>query len=870
MNNEPNVNNALTLSQRLLSIVKSSRFIGFIMSILIIAVISMMFFHPDAMEGRQLQQHDVKQGIALGQEAKAFYEETGERTWWTNSLFSGMPMFQIAPSYESNSLFSWINDLFGLGLPSPSNLIFMMMFGFLILMFVMKMKWYVALIGAIAYGFSSYFIIIIGAGHIWKFVTLAYIPPTIAGIILCYRGKYIAGGALAALFAMMQITSNHIQMTYYFAFVIFGFVVAYLIKAIKTKKVKQWVVSTGVLLFAGILAISANLPSLYNTYEYSKETIRGGHSELSQAKGNENGGNAGLDRDYITQYSYGGAETFSLLIPNIKGGASAKPIGGRMSALSLTDLPEVEKLVKENKIRQHEQQVMHYLSQYFGEPEGTNGPVYVGAVICALFLLGCIIVKGPIKWMLIALTLLSIFLALGRNCMWLTDLFIDYMPMYSKFRAVESILVIAEFTMPLLAVMALQKLIVEKETWKKYSTAIYVSFGVTLLICALAILTPGIFGDVVTAQDYAISDQISQQLVQMGADKNAIFMMSLDNPQLYGAVEEIRYSMIKSDALRSFVLIAMALVVLVLVMRKKAPFWVMPVGIGVLVLFDMYSVNKRYVDHDSFSDKTLSSFIREPFPKTPADAIIEQDTALHFRVMDIPRFWSADPSYRHKMLGGYHAAKLTRYQDLIDLHLSPLCKGVKSEANMNVINMLNARYIVDHSGRVIFNNESLGNAWFVENIAYVDTPDEEMSLLSIIEPDSIAVADIKFKDILGTESEISPTDTIYLTSYAPNKLTYNATSAKGGIAVFSEIYFPWGWNVAIDGQETELGRVNYVLRALKIPAGSHEIVMTFAPESVSKTVGIAKVSIILIYVMVIASVVLYLLKYRPKQKDGQN
>ena len=325
----------------------------------------------------------------------------------------------------------------------------------------MKMKWYVALIGAIAYGFSSYFIIIIGAGHIWKFVTLAYIPPTIAGIILCYRGKYIAGGALAALFAMMQIASNHIQMTYYFAFVIFGFVVAYLIKAIKTKKVKQWVVSTGVLLFAGILAISANLPSLYNTYEYSKETIRGGHSELSQAKGNENGGKAGLDRDYITQYSYGGAETFSLLIPNIKGGASAKPIGGRMSALSLTDLPEVETLVKENKIKQHEQQVMHYLSQYFGEPEGTNGPVYVGAVICALFLLGCIIVKGPIKWMLIALTLLSIFLALGRNCMWLTDLFIDYMPMYSKFRAVESILVIAEFTMPLLAVMALQKLIVE-------------------------------------------------------------------------------------------------------------------------------------------------------------------------------------------------------------------------------------------------------------------------------------------------------------------------------------------------------------------------------------------------------------------------
>lgn len=869
MNNEPNVDREQTLPQRLLAIVKSSQFIGFIMSIIIIAVISMMFFHPDAMEGRQLQQHDVKQGIALGQEAKVFHEETGQRTWWTNSLFSGMPMFQISPTYESNSLFSWITSLYGLGLPSPSNLIFMMMFGFLILMFVMKIRWYVALIGAIAYGFSSYFIIIIGAGHIWKFVTLAYIPPTIAGIIMCYRGKYIAGGALAALFAMMQIASNHIQMTYYFAFVIFGFVVAYLIKAIKSKNVKQWTVSTGVLVIAGILAVSANLPSLYNTYEYSKETIRGGHSELTQ-KNKNNGGEAGLDRDYITQYSYGGAETFSLLIPNIKGGASAKPVGGRMSALSLTDLPEVEKLVKENKIKQHEQQVMHYLSQYFGEPEGTNGPVYVGAVICALFLLGCIIVRGPIKWMLIVLTLLSIFLALGRNCMWLTDLFIDYMPMYSKFRAVESILVIAEFTMPLLAIMALHKLIVEKDIWKKYSTAVYIAFGITLLICALAIVAPGIFGEVVTAQDFAISAQISEQLAQMGADKNAIFMMSLDNPQLYGAVEEIRYSMIKSDALRSFVLIAMALIILVLVMRKKTPFWMMPVGIGMIVLFDMYSVNKRYVDHDSFSDKTTSAFLREPFPKTPSDAIIERDTTSHFRVMDIPRFWSADPSYRHKMLGGYHAAKLTRYQDLIERHLSPLCRGVKSEANMNIINMLNARYIVDHDGRVIFNSDALGNAWFIKDIAYVDTPDEEMNMLSIIEPDSMAVADIKFKDILGTSSDILPTDTIYLTSYAPNKLTYNATSTNGGIVVFSEIYFPWGWNVTIDGQKAELGRVNYVLRALKIPAGSHEIVMTFAPESVSNTENIAYIAVILIYVSLIASVVLYLLKYRPQKENGQN
>lgn len=868
MNNEISTNKP-SLSQRLFAMVKSTQFIGFIISVIAIAVISMAFFHPDALEGRQLQQHDVKQGMALGQEAKAFYEETGERTWWTNSLFSGMPMFQIAPTYESNSLFSWIDGVYGLGLPAPANLMFMMMFGFLILLLVMRMRWYVALIGAIAYGFSSYFVIIIGAGHIWKFITLSYIPPTIAGIILCYRGKYLAGGALAALFAMMQIASNHIQMTYYFAFVIVGFVIAYLYNAIKEKKIKQWGIATCVLMGAGVLAVSANLPSLYNTYEYSKETIRGGHSELSQPKsaGAENA--EGLDRDYITQYSYGGAETFSLLIPNIKGGASAKPVGGRMTALSLTDLPEVKELVKERKIQQHEQQVMHYLSQYFGEPEGTNGPVYVGAVICALFLLGCIIVRGPIKWVLIVLTLLSIFLALGRNCMWLTDLFIDYVPMYSKFRAVESILVIAEFTMPLLAIMALHKLIVEKDAWKKYSISVYVSFGVTMFICLLAIVTPGIFGDVVTAQDFAISAQISEQLAQMGAGEEAIFMMSLDNPQLYGAVEEIRFAVIESDALRSFMLIAIAFVIILIVMLKKLPFWVMPVGVGILVLFDLYSVNKRYLDHDSFSDKKLSAFVRDPFPATPADAIIDQDTTLHFRVMDIPRFWSADPSYRHKMLGGYHAAKLTRYQDLIERQLTPLLYNFGADSNRNAINMLNARYVISRDGRVIFNNEALGNAWFVDEVVYVNTPDEEMAMLSVISPDSVAVADAEFKDILGVASEVSPSDTVYLTSYAPNKLIYNATSVNGGVVVFSEIYFPWGWNVTIDGEKAELGRVNYVLRALKLPAGTHKIEMTFDPDSVKNTVGIATVAVALIYVLIVVAVVLYLIKARSKDADEQ-
>ncbi|MDE5671749.1 MAG: hypothetical protein K2I02_00115, partial [Duncaniella sp.] len=331
----------------------------FLGGLAVIAIIAFAFFYPDASEGNQLRQHDMQQGIAIGQEAKAYAEQTGEVSRWTNSLFSGMPTFQISPSYPSSNLYKWINSVMSLGLPSPSSLIAMMMVGFFILLLAMKMRWYVALIGAIAYGFSSYFIIIIGAGHIWKFVTLAYIPPTIAGVILCYRGRYLSGGALAALFAMMQIASNHVQMTYYFLFVILGIVIACLIEAFRKSQLRQWAVATVVLAVAGGLAVAANAPSLYLTYEYAKETMRGRHSELSSpAQGGANATAAGLDKDYITQYSYQPSETFSLVIPNVKGGASAKPEKGRMVAMSLSELPDAQKMISEGKIDAMQQQYL--------------------------------------------------------------------------------------------------------------------------------------------------------------------------------------------------------------------------------------------------------------------------------------------------------------------------------------------------------------------------------------------------------------------------------------------------------------------------------------------------------------------------------
>lgn len=839
--------------------------VTFIGGLAIIAIIAFAFFYPDASEGNQLRQHDMQQGIAIGQEAKAYAEQTGEVSRWTNSLFSGMPTFQISPSYPSSGLYKWINSVMGLGLPSPSSLIAMMMTGFFILLLAMRMRWYVALIGAIAYGFSSYFIIIIGAGHIWKFVTLAYIPPTIAGIVLCYRGKYLWGGALAALFAMMQIASNHVQMTYYFLFVILGVVIAFLVQAVRTKSVARWGIATGVLAVAGILAVAANSPSLYLTYEYSKETMRGRHSELTSPSASGAQSTAGLDKDYITQYSYQPSETFSLVIPNIKGGASAKPEKGRFLALNLSELPEAEKMVNEGKLDGMQQQYLSYMSQYFGDPEGTNGPVYVGALIFAFFILGCVIVRGPLKWALLVLTVFSIVLAWGRHAMVFTDIMLSIAPMYSKFRTVESILVIAEFTMPLLAVMGLQQLLTTPDAWERYRKAVIWSFGATLLICAIGFCVPEIYGSAIADNDRQIDAYIGSALMQQGYDAATARQFSLQNPAIYSAVENLRLGLVSSDALRSFIIVALGGLILVAYLRRKINVGVMAAVLFVLVVGDLYTINKRYINHESFVAKQLT--VGAPIAKTPADETILRDKDMNYRVMDIPRFYSADPSYYHKMIGGYHAAKLTRYQDLIDRHLSHFTQGSETDADWNVLNMLNARYIVGMDGQALRNPEAYGNAWFVDNVDYVDTPDREMAKLSEINPRFTAVADRKFESVLGKSATVSPGDTIVETSYAPNRLTYRSHSDKGGVAVFSEVYFPWGWTATIDGKEAEIGRVNYVLRALNLPAGDHEIVMSFDPPSLHTTDTLATTAIIIIYLALAAAIALGVKNFLKRKPD---
>lgn len=835
---------------------KYSRIITFLIGLMAIAAIAFAFFYPDASQGNELRQHDMMQGVANSHETVAYYEATGQMPRWTGSLFSGMPTFQINPHFPSADLFGWVNKAMGLGLPSPSSLLAMMMTGFFIMLLAMGMRWYVALLGAIGYGLSSYFVIIIGAGHLWKFITLAYVPPTIGGIILAYRGRYLAGAALAGFFAMMQIAGNHVQMSYYFAFVIAGVVIATLIMALRDHSMRRWCKATGALAVAAVLAIGANAPSLYSTYKYSKETMRGQHSELSASVSADTYDSSqykarptsGLDRDYITQYSYQPSESFTLLIPNVKGGSSARISGGRMQATSLADMPQA------NNLGQMPQQYIQYLSQYFGDPEGTNGPVYAGALIVALFLLGAITVRGPLKWALVILTILSLLLAWGRHAMWLTDLMIDFMPMYSKFRTVESILVIAEFTMPMLGAMALQQIVStpRQQLKDKYMRPVLWSFGVPVFLCLVAWLIPGLYGSAITDNDMMIDSMISSQLMSQGYDAATARSFSLANPEIYSAVETLRYGLVKADALRSLLILLVGGGLLWCYLAGHLKVLPASLLICAVVLVDLYTVNKRYLDHDSFAPRQLT--VGPPIGMTPADAQILRDSTLNYRVMDIPRFYSADPSYYHKTIGGYHAAKLTRYQDLIDRHLSAFTRGTQSDADWNVLNMLNARYVIGMDGQPLYNPEAYGNAWLIDSLVITSTPDAEMAALSAIDPSTTAVADRTYAAILGKVSPAAPGDTIYETTYAPDRLTYRVKSANGATAVFSEVFFPWGWTATVDGVPTPIARVNYLLRALKVPSGEHEIVMTFSPEAVDRADTLAKVSIILIYLACAAAI----------------
>ena len=798
------------------------------------AAISFAYFVPADIDGRILYQHDASAGRGLGHELQTYYEQTGEHTRWSNSAFSGMPTYQTAPSYKSTDVLSKIMQVYHLGLPDNVWYVFAYLLGFYILLRAFNFRKELAALGSIIWAFSSYFFIIIAAGHIWKVWALAYLPPMIAGVVLAYRGKYLWGLLVTALFTAFEVKANHVQMTYYYLFVVFFMVIAYLVEAIKQKKFAHFAKATGVCVAGAALGILINSSNLYHTWEYGKESMRG-KSELVK-KNSANQTNSGLERDYITQWSYGIGETWTLLIPNAKGGASV-PLASNETAMKKAD-PQF-------------MQVYEQLGQYWGNQPGTSGPVYVGAFVLMLFILGLFIVKTPMKWALLAATILSILLSWGRNFMPLTDFFIDYVPMYAKFRTVASILVIAEFTIPLLAVMALKTLIEEKEALKQNMRYVYISFGLTAGVALLFALAPSLFFS------SFISDAEMQALKNIPAEYLSPLMANLT---------QMREAMFSADCYRTVLIIVIGTALLVLYRYNKLKANVMVVIIAALCLVDMWMVNKRYLNDAMFVERS----VRDNEPKmSNTDKIILQDKSLDYRVLNLASntFNENETSYFHKSIGGYHPAKLRRYQEMIEHYIAPemqktmqaiMTAGgdmskVDGRSIYPILNMLNTKYFIlplqGNQTAPVLNPYTYGNAWFVDKVTYVNNANEEIDKVGKIDLRHEAVADKQFETALKASNAQGNVSQVELISYAPNRLKYNVSSEKGGVVVFSEIYYP-GWTATIDGQKAELGRVNYILRALNVEKGKHTIELAFDPQSVHTTETIATVSFAVLLILI--------------------
>ena len=826
--------------------------------IILFVFLALAYFAPAVFEGRELFQQDVAGASGNASDVYRHMESSGEFSYWTNSLFGGMPMYQIAPSYPSVGIIRGIQDVLTLQwpfclLPGYSWLLFAMLGGFYLFMRALRVDRIPSVLGAIMWTFSSYFIILITAGHIWKLMTLAFIPPTIAGIIHSYRGRYLLGGAMTALFAALQILSNHVQMSYYFAFLIVFIILGYFVEAVREKKFRPFIFASLVTLFSGLIALGINSSNLYHTYEYGLETTRGGSelTPLPSADGQKQvEANAkGLDKEYITAWSYGKAETFTLLVPNLYGGAS-EYLGN--------DPEAIESVPAEFK------EIIGGMNHYWGDQPFTAGPVYVGAFVLFLFVLGVIKVQGPLKWALLGGTIFSIALAWGHNMMWLSDLFIDHVPLYNKFRTVSSILVVAEFTIPALAVLALVQFVREPKAFLEDKVALYVSLGLTLLPCLVLWLIP------------------QSVLALMSGQEQEMFRQAMGRSQLpvtaiMASLKEVRAGIVSADALRSAVIIVLSLVPCFLYAQgklKKVPLFAL---LGLITLADLWLVDKRYLHDDLFIPK--ESVEAQARPVTDVDKAIAQDTDPHYRVMNLAvnSFNDATTSANHRSVGGYHAAKLRRYQDLIERQLA--------QQNPEVYNMLDTRYFIfaDKDRGLMYqrNPDAFGPAWFVDDIHWVASADEEMAGLDSTALRHTALVDKRFsselqgykaatKSLASTDSLSAPSGqaSVKLLTYTPSMAKYQVTTDEPRLLVFSEIYYPHGWHLTLDGKkELPIVRANYVLRAAYIPQGTHELTMTFDPASIHRTELIAEISTGLLVLLLVASALLPLIRRGRKQAE---
>lgn len=812
----------------------NKNYLPHLLAIISFSIITLMYFSP-VLDNQILQTNDTSVFKGSVKEIVDHRQEYHEEPLWTNAIFGGMPAYLISTNYPGNILKPFYNILRAPGIPVAP--ILLLMIGFYILLLSFRVNPWLAIAGSIAYGFSSYFFIILAAGHNTKAMALAFMAPLIGSIIYAYKRDRITGSVLTSLFLTLQLIANHYQVTYYAFMCVLVFGIIELYNSIKDKTLPKLITTTAMLIGAVIIALSINFASIYVTLEYGKYSMRS-KSELSSQDDDKTGG---LDRSYATHWSYGIDETLSLLIPNIKGGAT-QPFDRDSQTV---------RVLRQNNAAQNISQI----HQYWGNQPNTSGPVYVGAIIVLLFIMGLVLIKGPYKWWLLSATILSIMLAWGKNFMFLTDLFLDYFPGYNKFRAVTMILVIAQFCMPLLAILTLDKIFKQNVKKQELIKAFKIGLGITGGILLLFLMIPGLSGSFISANELQYPGWLKSALITD------------------------RKEMLRTDAFRSLVFVVLASIIIFLAYSKKIKTGYAIGLLAFILLIDLWPVNKRYLNNDYFKKDTEA---QKEFNPTLADNFILEDTSV-FRVLNltVSPFNDGKTSYLHHSIGGYHGAKVQRYQDLIESSIirdislfSNSVRNIVSASQLdsiflplNSLNMLNAKYIIiNPNGDPLTNTRALGNAWFVKSFRMVNTPDEELAAINNINPAIEAVIDNRFSEILdNTNIQSDSLSSILLSSYKANEMIYDYSSQSDQLAIFSEIYYPKGWNAYIDGQAVKHFRANYVLRAMVLPAGEHQIIFKFEPESYKTGNKVSLAGSIILILLLLASVFYWINKHKSQE-----
>lgn len=805
--------------------------------VLVLFVVAALVYFSPVLQGDTIYQSDIAQYTGMAKQQKDFKLQTCQETYWTNSAFGGMPTYQLGARYPNNIIKKI--DLTLRFLPRPADYLFLYLMSMYILLLVLKIDYKLAFLGALAFGFSTYLIIILGVGHNAKAHAIAYMPLVLSGIILTFRGKYFYGFVLTAIAMGLELVANHFQMTYYLLLLVGCLGVAYLIDAYRKKQLKHYATALGVLVLAVIFSLGFNATNIMATQEYAAQSTRGKSELTINPDGSPKEAGAGLDFDYITEYSYGRAETFNLLVPRFMGGGSGEPFPGNSKAAD-----ELKKLgVPATDVNQ----ILRQIPMYWGQQPIVEAPAYVGAAVLFLALLGLFLVKGRMRWWLVAGFVLSLLLSWGKNFEFLTQFFIDFVPLYDKFRAVSSIQVLIELILPILAVVGLHQYFNDFAAKESKKKALMYSAGVLGLLLLAFIAIPGVLFDFTSPYDGQISEAFGEQ-----------------GPYIMDSVREDRIAVLRADAIRSLLLILAAAAVLYALLVNKLKETVAIAILAGIVLFDLVGIDRRYVNSEDFVDARI---MERPFEPNGADIqILKEDPDDHFRVYDLTTgpFSSGRASYFHNALGGYHGAKLGRIQDMDAFYLS--------RGNIGVLNMLNVRYLLqygENGGAYAQRNPyANGNAWFVNTIEIVPDANQEILRLDSLDTKRVALVNASFEAQLSKKQfVVDSTAGIAVTKVAPNHIEYKSNNANEGLAVFSEIYYQPGWKATIDGQEAQHIRANYLLRAMEIPAGEHTVTFTFEPEVVNKG---SKWSLIAMIVFVLGILIFGFLAYRNTKQDASS